>query len=173
MANHEEEIQKQVGELGEKMKLLKAKQALVFSSIAVVEFCRGFDSPVIGSLAYLQQNTTTHQSIECVTSCNQINEHTITNHNNYYDFASELTEINPPIGVDFTFKLTKSVYNLGDISETFSVYFRNGEYEIVYGDFRLTKKYMSHIEPDETRELRNLICGSIFNKVAQKIDELE
>lgn len=177
MANYEEEVNKQFGELGQKFEKLKAKQELTFSDNAVTEFCRGFYSPIIGSLAYLQQNAATHRSIQCVVSCDQISTKVISDGPSYESFADDLSGMTPPVGVDFTFKLTNSIYPIGEISEKLSVFFTNSGYEILYEyegnqELRLGKAYMSHIEPNEIRQLRDLICISITKKVSQEIDKL-
>lgn len=176
MTNYEEEASKQFGELSQKIEKLQAKQILIFSDKVLPEFCRGFYSPILGLLSHLQ-NTKTHRIIQCITHCDQLSAITITDDNSYKYFSNELNSITPPAGVNFTFNLTDSIFPTGDISEKFSVHFSKTEYKIVYENlgeerYELIKPYMSHIEADEIRKLRDLISKKIIKKVSHKLDTL-
>ncbi len=178
MENIEEEGIRKFNELR-----LKAAQKIspiessTFSTEAVSEFARGFDV-ILGFLSYLKEKTF-HQTVQCNITCDQINDHLITDINSYMRFSGDLENITPPIAVNFTFILSNDQIGIGELRDDFAVYFQKKNYEIVFkyqsdgspNEFRLVKEYMTHIEPDETKTLQNLIWNSFLTQTANKLED--
>lgn len=158
-------------------KKLKSEEIEHFSENSIREFCRGFDQPIVGSLAYLERKTTSYLTLHCIISGDQISNHTVTDFKSYGNAVKDIINISPRARIDFTFQLSESIYGIGDIEETVSVFYSNDKYEIVYQfgsekEFRYEKKYMSHITPEEIVELRDKICDNIFKRISAMIDRI-
>jgi len=170
-----EKINQKHQALQAKLGILGRRGTTIFSRRALEHFLGGFDIPIMGFLSDIMDRTKTHSTIICLATWNQVNTHEISDAVTYQTFASEV-EINPDARIDFTFKLSDSYYGLGDVTETFLVYFNKDNYRIVHKyagneDFGLDKDYLSYLEPSEVIVLRDRIADSILNKVTEELDK--
>ncbi|SNZ01230.1 hypothetical protein [Flagellimonas pacifica] len=178
MSETEENIFDKFNELNERLGSVGTQEPVEISEESVVEFCRGFELFVLGSFHFIQDNTKSHQNIFVTASGDQIETFNELTKENFTEFANQQKQCTPPSSIDFTFNLSQSIYPISDLSETVNVYLKQQDYEIVYvysadKEFRISKAYMTYIEPNEIRELRDLISQSIIKKVSAKIDELQ
>ena len=178
MSDLRDDIQGKFEEMNEKLGTIQIPQLAEISEDGVNEFCRGFELFILGSFHFIQDNTNSHQDIFITVSGDQITTYERLTSLNFKEFTDQQKRCLPPSSIDFKFILSRSIYPIGDISETVNVYLNKGGYEIVYEygndqEFRVRKAYMTYIEPDEIRKLRDLVSQSIIKKVSVKIDELE
>lgn len=178
MSNPQEKMQTKFEELKVKLKSVRIVPTLNESTVR--SFCIGFYLPLIGSLAYLKQQTSAYQKISCTAKIEHSNTFIINDHLDYDDFAKGLEKIIAPTLVDFTFNLTQSTYSIGkieinDIHVTFTVYFQKENYDLVYVEngmevLRYTKTYDQDLEPSEIVIIRDRICNYIFDRVTENME---
>ena len=155
----------------------KGRYNKAFSESGLYEFFRGFDHPIIGLLVFLKRRITYYESITCEVTGDLIQPFSITGYDTYPELLHELRKLNPKSKLDFSFKLSQGIFSfLPDISEHFSVYFTNENYNIDYSyddeqHLKFEKENETHITPDEIRQLRDKLAESVFQKVSARVDE--
>ena len=178
MGSSDKEIKDRFEEINKRLGLLQVERTSEISEDGLYEFCRGSELFIIGSLEYLKSNTQSHRTIEVTVDGDQIQTTQALSNENYGEFTNDTISIVPPGELNFRFYLKNSIYPIGDITDELTVYFFQDRYEIryIYGPEitkSIEKQYMTYIEPDEIREMRDLISTNILQKVSVKIDKLQ